>query len=716
MIGSSPTRLDAWEKVQGKATYAADWKPEGLLIAIALRATIARGSIRSINVKGAEATPGVTAVFTHLNAGDLGWLSEPETDALSAEMLGRSALGDDASRGLAYRPLCGPEVYFAGQWVAIVVAETIEAAREALIAIAVEWDEWPIAEAPPVLPGPFFAGDMQYARGKIRNASEMTCVVRETYKTPMQLHQPMEASATTAVWDGDHVTLYDSTQGVHAARNYVASSLHLAPERVRVVAPFVGGGFGAKNQVWPHQALAAHLARHIGRPVCMQLTRADMAVASGYRSDTRQEVELRASADGRLQLLRHVSHVPTSLRGGFFEPCGLNSLMLYEAERVEIAHLVTRRPVSTPTPFRAPGETPGSFALETALDELAFKLRMDPLELRKRNFAGLDGYHGRPWSSNNLLQCYEEAAARFSWPHSYVAPRSMKHGDCLVGYGMATTAYPAPALPAAVRLTLDVARGLIVETSATDIGTGMRTILAQTVADTLQIDIARIDVRLGDSGFPEAPTAGRSKSTASVLPAAIDASRSLLEQLDRIAPWPTNGRTTSSLFEQLESAGIGSLVADGRSFGMPVRTNLSFYSFGAHFVEVEVDELIGRIRVRRVVSAFDAGRIINPKLAESQLIGGITFGIGMALFEKTERHPVNLRVLSDNLADYAIPVHADMPHVDIIFVEQPDTELNELGARGLGEIGLPGVAAAIGNAVFNATGCRYRNLPIANIL
>ncbi len=704
-------RLDAWEKVRGQARYAADHKLDGLLYAFALQATISRGMLTAIDTARAQALPGIVSVFTHLNASEMGWTQNIEADRLGAEMLGRHSLGIDDDQPF-YRPLCGPEILFAGQWIAIVVAETIEAARKALCAIDVTVA--PIADETPdtVLPGPFFGGDMQYSRGDERAASGSTASVCQTYDTPLQLHQPMEPSATTASWNGDSLTLFDSTQGTRAVRGYVAASLGVAEEAVRVVAPYVGGGFGAKNQVWPHQALAAHIARRLGRPVCLQLTRADMAVASGYRSETRQEIELHGAADGTIKALKHVSHVPTSLRGGFFEPCGLNSLMLYRMERVEVSHRVTRSPVATPTPFRAPGETPGSFALETALDELAFKLRMDPLQLRIQNFADRDQYHDRPWSSNNLLQCYREGAERFGWPGRFIEPGSMMRNGLRIGYGMATTAYPAPALPASVRITLDLAAGLVIETSATDIGTGMRTILAQTAATELQVDLSRIVVNIADSNLPNAPTAGRSKSTASVLPAVLDACREIKRQLGEHSEITDEGVNLTGPFERLDAAGVTRLTATGSSEGMPKGQNLSYYSFGAHFVEVAVDPEIGCLRVLRVLTAVDCGSIVNHKLATSQIAGGVVFGIGMALFEEAHRHADRLRILNDNLADYVLPVHADIGSLDVHFVEKPDHRFNEIGARGLGEIGLPGVAAAVGNAVFNATGRRCRSLPI----
>jgi xanthine dehydrogenase YagR molybdenum-binding subunit len=476
----------------------------------------------------------------------------------------------------------------------------------------------------------------------------------------------------------------------------------------------VGGGFGGKNQMWPHQALAAHIACHLGRPVRLQLTRADMAVASGHRSETEQVIELASDGEGRLQGLRHVSYVPTSLRGHFFEPCGLNTLLLYDTPALEVTHHVARKAIASPTPFRAPGETPGSFAVECALDELAFQLGINPLELRRRNFAARDPHHQRDWSSNHLLDCYAQGAAAFGWPVDLPEPRTMRDGDVLVGYGMATTAYPAPALPATVRLRLSGEGALVVETSATDIGTGMRTILAQTVADQFAHPLEDITVRLGDSSLPAAPTAGRSKSTASLLPAAAKACEILRETLSRLAlDHDLPAASNRSPMAVLQAAGLAELTAEGTWTGMAeTRKDRSYYSFGAHFVEVRIDERLGRLRVSRVVSALDCGKIINPTTATSQIRGGIIFGLGMALMEAAEFHPTRHRIIGDNLADYAVPVHADIPPIDVIFIDSPDPDLNQFGARGLGEIGVPGLAAAVANAAFNATGRRFRDLPI----
>jgi xanthine dehydrogenase YagR molybdenum-binding subunit len=720
-LGEPRSRIEGALKVTGRAAYAADRRLPNQAYAWAVRSPIAAGRIMRVAVAEAEAVDGVIAIYTHCNATEaLDWGPENASWNLSAEALGRTALAEaEPTAQPLYQPLTGSEIVFAGQWIALVVAETLEAAREAALLVTAEFVEDPASTELDkdsdrfLSPSFFFGADMHVQRSGPESSRPDQAAIRETYVTPVQFHHPMETSATVADWQDDGVTVFDSTQGVWAAREFIARSLKVSTERVRVVSSYVGGGFGAKNQMWPHQALAAHISRALRRPIRVQLSRADMVVASGHRSVTHQDVDLRAGGDGRLNGLSHVSWVPTSIRGNFFEPCGLNSLMLYETADLDVRHYVTRKNIPSPTVFRGPGETPGSFALECALDELAHRMQMDPIALRRRNFASHDAYHARDWSANRLEDCYEQGSAAFGWEHGFTPPRSMRSKSELIGFGMATTAYPAPALAATVRLRLRQDGPLVIETSATDIGTGMYTILAQTVADALGWPLEDLVVRLASSDFPNAPTAGRSKSTASVLPAAANACRALLDRLqamDRthsIAP-----DSNRSPFEILAAAGSSELVVEGSSTGMPTGQNLSFYSFGAHFAEVRVDEELGRVRVTRFVSALDCGTIVNPKTAASQIKGGIIFGIGMALMEKGEFHPVRGRLVNDNLADYAVPVHADVPDIKVVFVNGADERFNEFGARGLGEIGLPGAAAAIANAVFNATGKRVRNLPI----
>lgn len=717
-VGTAQNRIDGPLKVTGGAAYAADRRLDGQLYALAVRSPVAAGTITRIETVAAQLIAGVVAIYTHENApAALDWHADETLIALSAEGLGRQALeAAEPEAPPPYLPMTGPDITFAGQWIAVVVATSLEAAREASLLVqpiidqreaSVEID----AQNDRFLaPRFFFAADMQVQRGAW---PESTPVVSETYRTPVQNHHPMEPSATVAVWGGDAVTVFDSTQGVMTTRDYIANSLKLPADKVHVISAFVGGGFGGKNQTWPHQALAAHIARALELPVRLQLTRADMAVASGHRSQTEQDVVLHATPDGSLTALRHVSRVPTSLCGNFFEPCGLNSLMLYDAAALDVRHHVVRKALATPTPFRAPGETPGSFALESAVDELAHALALNPLDLRQRSIPARDHYHDRDWSSNNLPECYRRGAEAFGWPEGVIVPRARRDGHELIGVGMATTAYPAPALPAAVRLRLRTEGKLQVETSATDIGTGMYTILAQTVADELNLPVEAIEVRLGDSSFPHAPTAGRSKSTASLLPAAQQAARALLQRLTAALREPLPAFSNVTPQARLKAAGMAELEAEGSSStGLQAGQQVSFYSFGAHFIEVRIDESLGRLRVTRVVSALDCGRIVNPKTAASQIRGGIIFGIGMALMEQAVFHPTRARMINDNLADYALPVNADIPEIEVIFVGEPDSRFNELGVRGLGEIGVPGTAAAIANAVFAATGQRVRNLPI----
>jgi len=724
LVGQAMPRADAVPKVTGAAQYAADVRRDGTLHAVGVRASIAKGKITRMDTRAAQDLSGVVAVYSHLDAASLlGWRPTADAARLSAEELGLGSLADGAEvRQQAWRPLCEAEIEFAGQWVAVVVAESLEDARLGARLVEVSYDAHPVSLALRrpgehlLQPGFFFGEEMQVSSGVVPAPSRIVHRIDATYETPTQHHQPMEPTATFAFWEGDHVTVHDSTQGVGAARDYIAASLGVAVEHVHVKSRFVGGGFGSKNQMWPHQAMAAHLSRALSHPVRLQLSRADMSVATGHRGETCQEVHLQADIYGRFASVRHDTWTPTSLHGGFFEPCGLNTLALYPTAQLEVHHHVARRPIPTPTPFRGPGETPGSFALESAVDELACQIGQDPLDFRIQNFPHRDALHDRDWSSIHLASCYEQGAKKFGWSARSPQPRSRREGHEWVGYGMATTAYPAPALPASVRVTLHASGEALIETDATDIGTGMATILVQVVASELALPSSAVKVAMADSDLPATPTAGRSKSTASVLPAAQAACTELRHELARRLAETQLGTAArcgpGDLLAQMALLRLPSVEATSRSAGKPATQDLSFYSFGAHFVEVRIDEELARIRVSRVVSAFDCGRIVNPLLATSQLRGGIVFGLGMALMEKTAFDPNAARIVNDNLADYHLPVNADVPDIDVLFVGAPDLRFNSLGVRGLGEIGVPGVAAAVANAVFNAVGRRVRRLPI----
>lgn len=723
-LGQSVPRADAVAKVTGAAQYAADVQIQGMCHAVGVRASIAKGRISRIETRAATDVPGVVAVYSHLDAGALlGWHRGAEAARLGAEELGLSALSDGTERrNEGWRPLCSPEIEFAGQWVALVVAESLEDARlgARLVDVAYDSESISLTLRKPgeqlLRPGFFFGEEMQVHSGTAPLPSSVSHRIAATYETPTQHHHPMEPTATLASWDGYRMTVHDSTQGVGAARDYIAASLGIVAERVNVQSRFVGGGFGSKNQMWPHQALAAHLSRALSRPVRLQLSRADMSVATGHRAETSQDVCLETDASGHYTSVRHDTWTPTSLHGGFFEPCGLNTLAIYPTKHLEVHHHVARRAIPTPTPFRGPGETPGSFAVESAVDELAYQMGQDPLQLRLENFPHRDFLHGREWSSIHLEACYLQGAKAFGWSERMTQPRTRREENEWVGYGMATTAYPAPAMPATVRVTLYASGSALVETAATDIGTGMATILMQLVSSELGLSSSAVEVRIAASDLPSAPTAGRSKSTASVLPAAqaacVDLRRMLGERSVAGGVRQSEPPAPRDVRALVAKTGLQLVESTASSLGKPKTEAFSFYSFGAHFVEVRIDEELARLRVTRVVSAFDCGRIVNPTLAASQVKGGIVFGLGMALMEKTEFDPNAGRIVNDNLADYHIPVNADVPDIEVLFVGEPDTRFNALGVRGLGEIGVPGVAAAVTNAVFNAVGRRVRRLPI----
>jgi xanthine dehydrogenase YagR molybdenum-binding subunit len=618
--------------------------------------------------------------------------------------------------------MTSPDIHFAGQVVAIVVATSLLSAREAAAAVAVEYDSVPVSldlnDGNSAQPSLFFGEKMQVSVGATCDSVKAPHTISARFHTSVEHHHPMEPGATVADWRDGSVILYDSTQGVDDTQIYVAAALGIPPERVRVLSPFVGGGFGCKNQVWPHQAMAVFLSRRLKHPVKLVLSRADMTTSCGFRSQTRQDFTLKADNRGELKAIRHRITVPTSMVGHFFEPCGLNTLVMYPTPSLEIEHYVLRQHISTPTVFRGPGETPGTFALECAMDELAHQMRMDPLELRVRNYAERDFYHHADWSSKHLDECYRLGAERFRWPGRYVEPRSMPDGPELVGFGVATTAYPAVAWPARARVEAFDNGEIHVAVAGHDIGTGLYTILGQVAADELRVPLSAVRVTLGDTDAPEAPAAGRSAQTASVAPAVQRAARRVYEDLAQMTSnarppdGPSDIRSQSTPASMLHILGLQSLTREAAGTPQGRRSNLSFYSFGAHFVEVRVDEELGRLRVARVVTVLDCGRILNPKTAASQVKGAVVFGIGMALMEQTIYDPNTARVLTDNLADYHVPVNLDVPQIDVLFVNEPDLQFNELGARGLGEIGLPGCAAAIANAVYSATGKRFRNLPI----
>jgi xanthine dehydrogenase YagR molybdenum-binding subunit len=688
--GRAVDRVDGPLKVTGAARYSADAPVEHPLFAVIVQSTISRGRIRAFDETAARAVAGVVEVLTYHNAPRItptGFDFQTSTPYVEANLT----------------PLQTNAIRYWGQHIAAVVATTLEAATTAAALLRVSYDEEPAS----VLITPqtrarkekvetFFGSPLHLERGDVDAALKAAATTLDvTYTIPAQTHNAMEPSATVASWSGDDLTVYDATQWINGTQNALAHFFNLDPKRVRVISPFLGGGFGSKGFAWPHTVIAAMAAKVVGKTVKLVIDRSQFFTSNGHRSETEQRVRIGATAFGAITALIHDVLDTTGYAGDFTEPCSKSSGMLYAVPNLRTTHHNVRLDISTPTAMRAPGETPGSFAIESALDELAYAVNVDPIELRVRNHAAKDPSSGLPFSSKHLLECYSEGARRFGWAQRTSEPRSMRDGDELVGYGMATATYPAMAGATDVRVRTDGEGRVTVECATHDLGTGMYTIIAQVASDTLGIPLDHVTVKIGDSAYPKAPVAGGSQSTASVMPPLVDA----CEQLKRLA-----GGNVSGAAAGLEATASASGEVDEERH--------SFHSFGAQFCEVRYDEEIARLRVTRFTGVYDCGRILNPKTARSQMIGGIIMGIGMALMEETLRDARSGAIVTNNLADYHVPVNADIPPIEIAFVEHPDLTFNALGVRGVGEIGITGVAAAIANAVYHASGRRVRDLPI----
>jgi xanthine dehydrogenase YagR molybdenum-binding subunit len=701
VLGQGIVRKDGILKVTGAASYAADNHLPGTAYAVLVGSTIPAGRIRRLDAQPALQAPGVIAVVTHENA--------PRLDSPGSMITG----GEFAEH---FFPLQEPEIFYWNQYVAVVVADTLERAEAAAALVRVEYDaarfDIDMEDHPAQVYQPahyLVTQKLQIARGKLDDglaAAEVS--VSETYRTPQLNHHPMEPHATVADWTDAGLTIYEPTQWVMGLRSVVSKSFGLKPEQVRIISPFVGGGFGSKGFAWPHTLAAAMASRAARRPVKLVLTRAQLFTNAGHRGPTRQELVLAAKRDGRLTAIQHATLTTASMNGQHVESCGLATAMLYACPNVKITHTAARLNTSTPCPTRAPGEAPGLFALESAMDELAIKLGIDPVELRIRNHAEEDPEKEKPWSSKHLLECYQRGAERFGWSRRQAAPGSMRENGELVGYGMATATYPANKrdASAAVRIYAD---GRVVVRSAThDLGTGTYTSLAQVAADELGVPIEKVSCQLGDSTLPAASVSGGSSTSASVGPVVQEAARSLQEKLQGFASVAEAVRASGQDYLEAKAGhGMLSTVA-----AMVLPQKFSAHSFGAHFVEVRVNPATRQIRVSRVVAVIDAGRIMNALTARSQIQGGIVWGIGMTLLERTDWDPRTGTPVTRNLADYLVPVNADVPDIAVEFTDYPDLHFNPLGVRGIGEIGITGVTAAIANAVHHATGVRVRDLPI----
>jgi len=681
-VGAPHTRIEGREKVTGAARYAVEHPADELAYAWIVQAPVARGEVRAVHAEEAEAAGDVLAVVWHGNAPALEPPDDPELAVLQS-----------------------PRVAYRGQIVAAVVAESLEGARAAAqrvrVEIAAEPHDVVLREDHPALyaPAKINAGLPGETRHGDVEAGLAGAAVRvdATYRTPAFHNNPMEPHATLARWEGGDLVVHDSNQGAWTHRGPVAQVFGLEPERVRILAEHVGGGFGSKGTPRPQLVLAAMLARLVGRPVKLAVTRQQMFAFTGYRTPTIQRLRLGAGEDGRLAAIAHEVVEQSSTLKEFAEQTAAATRVMYAAPDRLTTHRLARLDVPTPAWMRAPGECPGMYGLESAMDELAVACRLDPIELRIRNEPDVDPERGRRFSSRNLVACLRDGAERFGWADRDPRPGARRDGPWLIGTGVAASTYPVYQAPAQARVQARPDGTFAVRIAAADIGTGARTALTQIAADALDAPVEAVTVVLGDSELPQAPMAGGSMGTSSWGSAVVKACAALREELERHAGAVPDGG--------LEGHG-------DTSEELKQREPLSRHAFGAQFAEVRVDTGTGEMRVPRLLGVFAAGRIVNPLTARSQLIGGMTMGLSMALLEESVMDREFGDYLNHDLAQYHVAVCADVPSVEAHWIDERDDALNPLGIKGIGEIGIVGTAAAIGNAFHHATGARIRELPM----
>jgi xanthine dehydrogenase YagR molybdenum-binding subunit len=680
--GAPLNRLDGVQKVTGAAKYAYEYPVDHVTYVFPVQSTIAKGRVVSIDASAARALPGVIAVLSHENAPQLA----PVNDAKLAVF---------QSEAIAYR----------GQFVAAVVAETLEIARQAAELVVVRYEEQPHDVElradrtdlyKPQIVNPFYQSDT--VSGDVETALAQAPVSLDyVYTTPAEHPNPLEPHTTVAVWNEDSVTLYDANQGPHPIRDTVATAFKLPPERVRVISKYVGGAFGSKVDTHPHVILAVMAAQVARRPVKLALTRQQMYALAGYRSPTIQRVQLGAERDGQLTAIAHDIVEQTATIHEFADPTAVPTRVMYAAPNRRTTHRLARLDVPATAWMRAPGECPGMFALESAMDELAIACGLDPIELRIRNEPAVDPESGRPFSSRNLVACLREGAQRFGWQPRDPTPRLRRAGPWLIGTGVAASSYPALQFPAAALVKVDQAGNYQVRIDAIDIGTGAWTALTQIAADALEVPPERVQLGIGDTSLPQALWATASTGTASWGWAIFNAASALRARLQE----EFGGSVPA---EGLEATGTFQANPEAQQYAMQ--------AFGAQFAEVRVNMDTGEVRVPRLLGVFAAGHIINPKTARSQFLGGMTWGLSMALHEESVLDPRFGDYVNHDFAEYHIATNADVGTIDVSWIDEEDPHVNPMGVKGIGEIGIVGTAAAIANAVYHATGIRVRDLPI----
>jgi xanthine dehydrogenase YagR molybdenum-binding subunit len=725
IIGEPTPRIDGPLKTTGAADYAADFHFDRMAHAVPVCAAIASGRIAGLDTSAAEKMPGVVLILHHGNIGALYRTVPGDDNATNSEV--RSPFEDEVIRHW-------------GQYVAVVIAETLEQATAAAATVKVEYEKKPALVHPKL-------GDYDGKRKSVSKRGDPDAAfasapvkVDHTYITPIETHNPIELHASVVVWDGDHVTLYETSQGVVNHRVVMAQVLGLPVENVRVVTRYLGSGFGGKLFPWPHAAMSAVAARKLDRPVKLSLNRRMMFSNVGYRPRTEQHIKLGASQDGKLLALRHDYLNVTSMLDDFDEGCGEVTPYLYSVANLEVTGAQPRRNFGAPMWMRGPGAVPGLYALESGMNELADALNMDPLQLRLLNDADKDeSDKNKPFSSRHLKECYETGAKKFGWEKRTPGIGSMRREGKILGWGLAGASWVAMRLPCTATVEFCANGRLCVRCGTQDIGTGTYTIFAQVLNQKTGVPLDRIDVILGDSGLPSGPMSGGSLVTGSVLNAIAAGADGAIKRLQQVAASTTGspyheaaldtiafsgGRLHKKdqppadgihFADMLQMARLNGISAEGKTLPTwedPKAKDFSLHSYGAQFVEVEWEPEIARLRVSRVVTVIDAGRIINPKAAANQVSGAVVMGVGMGLLEETVYDQRTGQPINCNLADYMVATCADAPEIDVNFLNYPDPAMGEYGARGVGEIGLAGVAAAITAAVYHATGIRVRELPV----
>jgi xanthine dehydrogenase YagR molybdenum-binding subunit len=705
-VGRPMSRVDGRLKVTGRATYAAEHPLPDLLHAVLVTSTVSRATITALDSAGAAAAPGVQRVLAHWPAATL--------------------------------PFAADEVSFFGQPIAVVVAAELEQAEHAASLVEVRYAEHPALtdlDAPTATRTP---GEEtpDYRRGD-PDAALSTAPVRldRSFTIAREHHNPMELPSTIARWDGDRLTLWDKTQWVQGTANSVAGALGVPVDHIRVICPFLGGAFGSAGLTWPHQILAAHAARELGRPVKLVLSRRQMYSAVGYRPASRQRLAVGAGTDGRLSALVHEAHHESSRYQPFEDGIIELPRVVYQAPHVRAQLRLVPLDVPAATFMRGPGAVTATFALESVMDELAHELRLDPIELRRRNEPAFDQVTGLPFTNRGLDQCFQLGAEAFGWSRRNATPRASREGELLIGLGMAAAVHHNNRTAASALARINADGTAVVASATADMGPGTYTAMTQIAADALGLPVGRVTFQLGDSTLPKAPMHSGSKTLASVGSAVFTACASLRDSVVRTAvvdpASPLHGATPDQVsvrggllsvtgsperaetYQQiLRRRGRDNMASQQSWAPGDVDKRLSTYAYGAVFAEVSVDERLGLVRVRRIFTAYDVGRVVSPKLAHSQALSGMVAGIGMALLENTVRDHRDGRVVNANLADYLVPVNADVPELDAAFVDGADPEADPIAVKGLGELVIVGVPAAIANAVFNATGRRVRDLPI----